>query len=138
MRSVIRDIVIATINQRTGGGTKFINRRDANYLPTAIQEVKYRKVLTSAVSRYVNGHPNDKYAQVADMIYKAVFCEHAKEYKEILRLGASDNVRKTLHAEVLLLISSFENGVGDAMKERYEANGMTLNALPIRTINRAM
>ncbi len=134
LRSVILDIVIATINQRTGGGTKFINRCDASYLPTAIQEVNYRKVLTSSVSRYVNGHPNYKYAQVTDMIYKAVFRENAKEYKEILKLEAKDNVRNTLYAEVLLLISSFENGIGNAIKERYKANGRTLSIDEVQEI----
>ena len=29
VRSIILDIVIATINERVGGGTKYINRRDA-------------------------------------------------------------------------------------------------------------
>ena len=36
LRSIILDMVIATINQKTGGGTKFINRRDVNYLPAAL------------------------------------------------------------------------------------------------------
>jgi len=54
LRSKMLDIVIDTINQQTGGGTKFINRRDANYLPAAVQESKYRKGFTSALSRYVN------------------------------------------------------------------------------------
>jgi len=43
LRSKMLDIVLDTINQRTGGGTKFINRRDANYLPAAMKESKYRK-----------------------------------------------------------------------------------------------
>ena len=51
LRSKMLDIVLDTINQRTGGGTKFINRRDANYLPAAIQESKYRKNFISALSR---------------------------------------------------------------------------------------
>ena len=38
LRSAILDIVIATINEKTGGGTKYINRRDANYLAAAITE----------------------------------------------------------------------------------------------------
>lgn len=36
LRSLILDIVIAVVNERTGGGTKYINRRDRNYLPSAI------------------------------------------------------------------------------------------------------
>ena len=73
LRSLILDIVIATINERTGGGTKFINRRDVNYLPAAIQEDNYRKTLTSAISRYVIGHTTFKYAQVTDIIYQTAF-----------------------------------------------------------------
>ena len=38
LRSAILDIVIATINEKTGGGTKYINRRDVNYIPAAITE----------------------------------------------------------------------------------------------------
>lgn len=45
LRSLILDIVIATINEKVGGGTKYINRRDANYLPIALKEVNYRKQL---------------------------------------------------------------------------------------------
>ncbi len=60
---------------------------------------------------------------MTDLIYKAVFKENAKQYREILRLDSNDNVRHTLYAEVLLVISSFENGVGAAIQERYKQNG---------------
>ena len=111
VRSRILDIVIATINEKTGGGTKYINRRDREYLPSAIQEENYHKTLTEAVKSYVDGHSTYKYAQVMDLIYKAVFCEKAKEYRKLLDLNAKDNVRRTLYAEVLRVVSSFENGV---------------------------
>ena len=111
VRSIILDIVIATINERVGGGTKYINRRDANYLPTAIKETNYRKQLTSALRAYVNGHETNMYSEVTNAIYKAVFRENAKEYREILKLDSKDNVRHTLYAEVLLVIASFENGI---------------------------
>lgn len=123
VRSLILDIVISTINEKTGGGTKFINRRDINYLPAAIREENYRKNLTTAINQCVDGHPTYKYAQVTDFIYKAVFKEDAKEYREILQLNTKDNVRHTLYAEVLLVISSFENGVGAAIQECYKSNG---------------
>ena len=123
LRSVILDIVIATINEKTGGGTKYINRRDVNYIPAAITEENYRKNLTSAIRQYVAGHPTYKYAQITDYIYKAVFKENAKEYREVLRLDSKDNVRHTLYAEVLLVISSFENGVGAAICERFKEFG---------------
>ena len=57
---------------------------------------------------------------MTDFIYKAVFRENAKEYREILRLDSKDSVRHTLYAEVLLVISSFENGVGAEIHERYK------------------
>ena len=123
LRSMILDLVIATIHEKTGGGTKYINRRDINYIPAAITEENYRKNLTSVISRYVQGHQTYKYAQVTDLIYKAVFKENAKEYREILRLDSKDNVRHTLYAEVLLVISSFENGVGATIQERCKQKG---------------
>lgn len=123
LRSMILDLVIATIHEKTGGGTKFINRRDINYLPAAITEENYRKNLTSAINRYVEGHQTYKYAQVTDFIYKAVFKENAKEYREILSLNNKDNVRHTLYAEVLLVISSFENGISAIIQEQYKQNG---------------
>ena len=112
LRSMILDLVIETIHEKTGGGTKYINRRDINYIPAAIKEENYRKNLTAAINQYVQGHQTYKYAQVTDLIYKAVFRENAKEYRDILRLDSKDNVRHTLYAEVLLVISSFANGVG--------------------------
>ena len=123
LRSMILDLVIATIHEKTGGGTKYINRRDINYIPAAITEENYRKNLTSVISQYVQGHQTYKYAQVTDLIYKAVFKENAKEYREILRLDSKDNVRHTLYAEVLLVISSFENGVGAVIQEECKQNG---------------
>ncbi len=123
LRSAILDIVIATINAKTGGGTKYINRRDVNYIPAAITEENYRKNLTSAMNQCVAGHNTYKYSQVTDYIYKAVFKENAKEYRRVLSLDSKDNVRHTLYAEVLLVISSFENGVGAAIQQRFKENG---------------
>ena len=123
VRSLILDFVITTINEKTGGGTKYINRRDVHYLPAAITEENYRKNLTSAINQYVDGHPTYKYPQITDFIYKSVFKENAKEYREVLKLDSKDNVRHTLYSEVLLVISSFENGVGAALSERFKENG---------------
>ena len=123
VRSLILDFVITTINEKTGGGTKYINRRDVHYLPAAITEENYHKNLTSAINQYVDGHPTYKYPQITDFIYKAVFKENAKEYREVLKLDSKDNVRHTLYSEVLLVISSFENGVGAALSERFKENG---------------
>ena len=124
VRSRILDIVIATINEKTGGGTKFINRRDREFLPAAIQEENYRKNLTEAINKFVDGHKTYKYAQITDMIYKVVFREKAKEYKKLLSLSEKDNLRRTLYAEVLRAISSFENGAAFEIKKKAEKVGM--------------
>lgn len=123
LRSAILDLVIATINEKTGGGTKYINRRDVNYIPAAITEENYRKNLTSAMSQCVGGHKTYKYAQITDWIYEAVFKENATEYRRVLSLDSKDNVRHTLYAEVLLVISSFENGIGAVIQQQYKENG---------------
>lgn len=123
VRARILDIVISTINSRAGGGTKYINTRDIDFLPAAIEEDNYRKNFTTAVGRCVQGHKNFKYAQITDLIYQAVFKEKAKEYKTLLKLETKDNLRKTLYAEVLRCISSFENGIGFAIEAEYKANG---------------
>lgn len=123
VRARILDIVISTINKRAGGGTKYINTRDVDFLPAAIEEDNYRKNFTTAVGKYVHGHKTFKYAQITDLIYQAVFKEKAKEYRALLRLDKDDNVRRTLYAEVLRCISSFENGIGFAIEEEYQNNG---------------
>ena len=134
VRSIMLDLVISTINEKTGGGTKYINRRDVNNIPAAITEENYRKNLTSAISQCVIGHVTYKYSLITDYIYKAIFKENAKEYREILKLDSKDNVRHTLYAEVLLVISSFENGVGDAIREQYKARKKRLTVEEVKCI----
>lgn len=134
VRSIILDIVITTINEQTGGGTKYINRRDTNYLYAAVQEENYHRKMTAVIGRCVSGHKTNKYAQVTDIIYKAVFKENAKEYRQILKLDSEDSVRKTLYAEVLLVISSFENGVATAIEEKYQKEGRQITLTEVGQI----
>lgn len=126
VRSLILDLSISAINERAGGGTRYINRKDINFLPAAIREENYRKAFTSALNQCVDGHPTFKYPQATDFIYKAVFKENAKEYRRLLKLGSKDNVRQTLYAEVLTVIASFENGVAAVIRARWEQNGGVL------------
>lgn len=125
LRSKILDIVIDTINQRTGGNTKFINRRDTDYLTSAIQEHKYRKMFTSALSNCLE-MGNYKYAVYTDKIYEYIFKEKAKEYKEILKLDAKDNIRETMYTEVLDLIASFEAGLAYEIEKSSKEAGRKL------------
>jgi len=123
LRARMLDIVIAVINEKTGGGTKYINRRDRNYVVSAIQEENYHKKLTDAIRDYVDGHRIYKYPTIMDMIYKAVFCEKAKEYKKLLELSEKDNLRRTLYAEVLVSVSAFENHVAETIKAKAKETG---------------
>ena len=128
VRGMMLDIVIAVINEKTGGGTKYINRRDRNYVISAVQEENYHKKLTDAIRDYVDGHRIYKYSTIMDMIYKAVFCEKAKEYKKLLELSEKDNLRRTLYAEVLVSVSAFENHVAETIKAKAKEYGtVTVN-----------
>jgi len=125
LRSKILDIVIDTINQKTGGNTKYINQRDTDYLTSAIKEPKYRKLFTDALNQYVD-MGNYKYAVYTDKVYDAIFKEKAKEYRDILKLQEKENLRETLYAEVLDLIASFEAGLAHELKIKNEALGRKL------------
>lgn len=127
LRSKILDIVIATINEKAGGGTKYINWKDREYLPAAIEEEGYRKNFTSSINECVKGHNTFKYSQVTDLIYKAVFCEKAREYKVLLNLKETDNARATMYSEVLRVISSFENGIAHAIRQEFKKTGEMLS-----------
>lgn len=123
VRGLMLDIVISVINEKSGGGTKYINRRDRNYVTSAIQEENYHRKLTDAIRDYVDGHKIYKYPTIIDMIYKAVFCEKAKEYKKLLELSEKDNLRRTLYAEVLVAVSAFENQVAETIRAKAKEVG---------------
>ena len=53
LRQLILDIVIDLINRKTGGGTKYINQRDNDFLFSSLQEDNYRRQFTDALKLYV-------------------------------------------------------------------------------------
>lgn len=118
VRSRILDIVIAVIKERAGGSTKFINRRDRDYVVSAFIEEDYHKKLYEVIKEYVEGENASNYSQIMDMIYRVVFCEKAEEYKKLLDLSERDNLRRTLYAEVLVAVSSFENATAEAIRQK--------------------
>jgi hypothetical protein len=125
LRSKILDIVIDTLNQQTGGSTKYINQRDEEFLVAITREPVYRKEFTKALNLYLD-MGNYKYAYFTDAIYKAIFKENAKEYRAILNLEEKDNPRETMYAEVLKLIASFEVGIADEMEVKATSLGRKL------------
>ena len=118
LRSKLLDIVLDVVNEKTGGGTKYINQRDSDYLLSAIKEPKYRKLFTEALNDYVD-MGNYKYALYTDKIYEYIFKEKAKEYRQILKLKDNENVRETMYAEVLDLIASFEAGLAFELEKKF-------------------
>lgn len=126
VRARILDIVITVMNERAGGSTKFINRRNRNYAVSAFIEEDYHKKLTDAIDEHVEGKREDKYRQIMDTIYKAVFCEQADEYKKLLDLSEKDNLRRTLYAEVLTAVSAFENATAEAIIGKATEKGKLL------------
>lgn len=126
LRQMILDIVIDTINQKTGGATKYINQRDKDFLGAFIEEENYRREFTDAIRDYVD-MDKYKYARYTDMIYQSIFKEKAKEYREILKLKSKDKVRDTLYAEILDLVASYECGLAENIKKEYELLGRKLN-----------
>ncbi len=133
LRSKILDIIIDIVNKKTGGKTKYINKRDPDYLTSAIKEPKYRKQFTNALSTYVE-MGNYKYALYTDKIYEYIFREKAKEYREILRLKNNENIRETMYSEVLDLIASFEVGLAFEMEKKSKSLGRKLFPLEVDKI----
>ncbi len=127
LRQTILDIVIDTINRRTGGGTKYINQRDEDFIHAYFQEENYRKEFTDALRDYVD-LGNFKYPLYTDKIYVSIFCEKAHEYRKVLRLHEKDHVRDTLYSEVLDLVSSYEYGFAKTLEAEFHHLGRRLAA----------
>ena len=125
IRQLMLDVVIDLINQKTGGGTKYINQRDQDFFFSSIQEDNYRRQFTDALKDCVEDY-RFKYAHFTDMIYVSIFKEKAKEYKKILDLKASDRVRDTFYSEILDLIASYESGFAEILREEYSKKGSVL------------
>lgn len=127
LRQAILDIAIDTINQRTGGGTKYINQRDEDFLQSAFSEENYRKQFTDALRDCVD-MGNFKYALYTDKIYVSIFREKAQEYRKILRLDGRASVRDTFYAEILDLISAYEYGFADELQNAAKSKNRKLNS----------
>lgn len=127
LRSTILDIVIDTINKRTGGNTKYINQRDEDFVLNLLRGEDYRREFTDALRDCVN-LGNFKYIVYTDKIYKSIFKENATEYRKVLKLEAKENVRHTMYSEVLDIISSFEIGFAEVLANKYNELGRKLTS----------
>ncbi len=127
IRQNILDIVIDTINVKTGGATKYINQRDEDFLNSWFDEENYRREFTDALNNYVE-MGNIKYAIYTDKIYESIFREKAAEYRSILKLEKKDKTRDTFYSEVLDLIASYETGLAEVITNKYNELGRKLTS----------
>ena len=133
LRQTILDIVIDIINQKTGGATKYINQRDEDFLISYFEEENYRKEFTDALKDYVNMGAF-KYPLYTDKIYISIFKGNSKEYRKILRLQEKDKVRDTFYSEILDLVSSFEYGFSQILKDAFNKKGDQLSAFEVEAL----
>ena len=126
LRQLMLDIVIDLINRKTGGGTKYINQRDKDFVFSSLQEDNYRRQFTDALKNCVEDD-RYKYAHFTDLIYVSIFREKAKEYKKILDLKANEKVRDTFYSEILDIIAAYESGLADAIQKESERIGRPLS-----------
>lgn len=128
VRSLILDIVIDTINKRTGGNTKYINQRDEDFVRNLLTSREYHQEFVDALTQYVD-LGKIKYITYTDKVYRSIFKENAEEYRRILNLEREENERSTMYSEVLDLISSFEVGFADVLKKESDRLGRKLSSL---------
>lgn len=128
IRQNILDIVIDTINVKTGGATKYINQRDQDFLNSWFEEENYRREFTDALNNYV-AMGNIKYAIYTDKIYESIFREKSDEYRSILKLEKRDKTRDTFYSEVLDLIASYETGLAEVILIKYKELGRKLTSI---------
>jgi hypothetical protein len=119
LRQTILDIVIDTINAKTGGGTTYINQRDEDFLKSWFIEENYRKQFTDALRDYVD-LGKFKYPLYTDRVYVSIFKAKAHEYRAILRLKEHDKVKDTFYSEILDLIAAYECGYAAVLKVEFE------------------
>ncbi len=128
VRSLVLDIVIDTINKRTGGNTKYINQRDEDFIFNLLNNRDYHKEMVFALRDCVD-LGNIKYLLYNDKVYRSVFKEDADEYRKVLKLSNEDDERHTMYAEVLDLIASYEAGFADVLRKEYIRLGRKLTQM---------
>ena len=135
LRQLMLDIAIDLINRKTGGGTKYINQRDKDFVFSSLQEDNYRRQFTDALKNCVEDD-RYKYAHFTNLIYVSIFREKAKEYKKILDLKANEKVRDTFYSEILDIIAAYESGLADAIQKESERIGRPLSRLETENLFR--
>ena len=126
LRQAMLDIVIDTINAKSGGGTKYVNQRDEEFLERAFSGEVYRKEFTDALNKCVE-MGKSKYPIYTDQIYHEIFLENARLYRKIINLEQGEKTRDAFYSEILTLIASFETGLAEQIKTKSSELGRKLD-----------
>jgi hypothetical protein len=126
LRQAMLDIVIDTINAKTGGGTKYINQRDEEFLERAFSGEVYRKEFTDALNWFVE-MGKSKYPIYTDKIYQAIFWENSRLYRKIINLEGRDKTRDSFYSEIITLVSAFVCGLADELQKESSRLGRKLD-----------
>lgn len=126
IRSLVLDIVIDTINKRTGGNTKYINQRDEDFVFNLLNNKDYHKEMVFALRDCVD-LGNIKYLLYNNKVYRSIFKEDADEYRKVLKLSNEDDERHTMYSEILDLIASYEAGFADELRKESVRLGRKLS-----------
>lgn len=116
LRSAILDIVIDTINKRTGGSTKYINQRDEDFVVNLLKGEDYRREFTDALRDYVD-MGNFKYMVYTDKVYKSIFKENATEYRKILKLENEIDFDEELKLDIFTSIEDMPVGFDEEYRD---------------------
>lgn len=122
LRSAILDIVIDTINKRTGGGTKFINQRDEDFVVNLLRGEDYRREFTDALRDCVD-MGNFKYIVYTNKVYISIFKENADEYRKILSL---EKTYGNHHINALAGVEKIKSRFGNYPNVRQVSFGLQL------------
>lgn len=133
LRRAILDLVIDIVSARAGGNTKYINHQDESYMMSLYLGENYREQFKNALINFVEGGKY-KIGSYTNEIYKSIFKERAQEYRELLSLDRTENVRDTMYTEVITTISMYETGLAYEIEKKYKGLGRKLNSTEVKQL----
>lgn len=133
LRRAILDLVVDVVSAKAGGNTKYINHQDESYIMSLYLGEGYREQFKNALTKYVEGG-NSKVAIYTNEIYKTIFRERAQDYKDLLSLEKSENVRDTMYTEVITTISMFETGLAYEIEKKAKLKKGKLNHNEVKEV----
>lgn len=133
LRRAILDLVLDIVSARAGGTTKYINHQDQSYMMSLYLGENYREQFKDALTNYVEGGQY-KIAVYTNEIYKSIFRERAQDYKVLLSLDRTENVRDTMYTEVITTISMYETGLAYEIEKEYKERERKLTSTEVREL----